>query len=142
MIRAVQHDLARSYCWTMAALETGVEQKADLVLLQEPLEDRGGIEISHSAHEIRKQMTVWTAVCKRSGLATDQQPHLSRGANNDLVVTDVQRRREKMTGMINIYDQNAVRTEDRQERKINWCGIIRQRGGTIPAGELNEHSCR
>jgi len=58
MIRAVQHNCARFYTWTMAALETEVERKADLVMLQEPLEESGGIGISHSAYEIRKQKRV------------------------------------------------------------------------------------
>jgi len=40
MIRAVPHYCARSYSWTMAALQTGVERKADLVMLQEPPEER------------------------------------------------------------------------------------------------------
>ena len=35
MIKAIQHNCARLYAWTMAALETGVDRKADLVLLQE-----------------------------------------------------------------------------------------------------------
>jgi hypothetical protein len=55
MIRAVQYNCARSYAWTIAALETGVEPKADLVMLQEPPEERGGIGMSHSAYEIRKR---------------------------------------------------------------------------------------
>jgi len=62
MIRAIQHNCARSYRWTMAALETGVDRKADLVLLQEPLGDKGRIGISHTAYGIRKRKTVWTAV--------------------------------------------------------------------------------
>ena len=52
MIRAVQHNCARSHTWNMAPLETGVERRADLVMLQEPQEERGGIGISHSAYEI------------------------------------------------------------------------------------------
>jgi hypothetical protein len=42
----------------MGALETGVEPKTDLVMLQKPLEERGGIGISHSAYEIRKRNRV------------------------------------------------------------------------------------
>jgi endonuclease/exonuclease/phosphatase (EEP) superfamily protein YafD len=127
----------------MAALETGVERKADLVMLQEPPEERGGIGISHSAYEIRKQKRVWTAVRKGSGLATDERTNLSRGTNDDVIVTDVKRRGEKMTRVINIYDQRDVRTRERQARKINWSRIIRQRGGgTILAGDFNAHSRR
>jgi len=73
----------------MAALETGVDRKADLLLLQEPPGKKGRIGISHPAYEIRKQKRVWTAVRKGSGLATDERSDLSRCANDDVMVTDV-----------------------------------------------------
>jgi hypothetical protein len=127
----------------MAALETGVERNADLLMLQEPPAERGGIGISHLAYEIRKRQRVWTAVPKASGLASDKRTDLSRGANDDVIVTDVQRRGEKMMRVINIYDQRDVRTRERQARKTNWSRIIRQRGGgTILAGDFNAHSRR
>jgi hypothetical protein len=47
MIKAALHNCARSSAWTMAVLETGVEQKAHVVTLQEPLGESGGIGISH-----------------------------------------------------------------------------------------------
>jgi hypothetical protein len=34
MIRVIQHNCARSYEWTIAALETVVERRADVVCLQ------------------------------------------------------------------------------------------------------------
>jgi len=120
MIRAIQHNCARSYAWTMAALETGVDRKADLVLLQEPPGEKGRIGISHPAYEIRKRKRVWTAVRKGSGLATDERTHLSRGANDDVMVTDVRRRGENMTRIINVYDQRDVQTGERRARKLNW----------------------
>jgi len=36
MISVIQHNCARSYEWTIAALETGVKRRADVVCLQEP----------------------------------------------------------------------------------------------------------
>jgi len=55
MIRVIQHICARSYELTMAALETGVERRADVVCLQEPPRERGEIGISYSGYEIRKR---------------------------------------------------------------------------------------
>jgi hypothetical protein len=55
MIRVMQHNCARSYEWTIAALETGVERRADLVWLHEPLAEGEEIGISHSAYNIRKE---------------------------------------------------------------------------------------
>jgi hypothetical protein len=86
----------------MAAVETIVERKADLGMLQEPPEERGAIGISHSAYEIRKRKRVWTAVRKESGLATDERTDLCRGVNDDVIVTDVKRRGEKMMRGVNI----------------------------------------
>jgi len=127
----------------MAALETGVKRKADLVMLQKPPEERGGNGIRHSAYEMRKRKRVWTAVSKGSRLATDERTDLSRGANDDVIVTEFKRRGEKMTRVIYIYDQRDMRTMERQARKIHWSRIIRQRGGgTILAGDFNAHSRR
>ena len=102
MIKAIQHNCARSYEWTIAARETGVEHRADVVCLEEPPRERGGIGISHSAYEIRKRKRVWTAIRKGSGLVVDEWTDLSRGANNDVIVTDVRRRGEKITRIVSI----------------------------------------
>jgi hypothetical protein len=76
--------------------------------------------ISHPAYEIRKRKRVWTAVRKGSGLATDGRTELSRGAYDDVMVTDIRRRGEKMTRIINGYDQRDVQTGERRARKLNW----------------------
>jgi hypothetical protein len=58
MIGAVQHNCARSYEKTFAALETGVEPRVYIVYLQEPPRERSGFEINHTAYEIRQRNTV------------------------------------------------------------------------------------
>jgi len=120
MIRAIQHNCATSYGWTIAALETEVDQKADLVLLQQPPWEKGRLGISHLAYEITKRKRVWIAVCKGSGFATDELTDLSTGANIDVGVTDVKRRGGKMTRIINVYDQRDIQTGERQARKPKW----------------------
>jgi len=91
MIRVIQHNCARSYEWTIAALETGVEGRADVVCLQEPPRERGEIGIGHSADEIRERKRSWTVIRKGSGLVIDEQTNLSGGANEDVIATDVRR---------------------------------------------------
>jgi len=39
----------------MAALQMGVERKADVVYLQEPPIETAGIRISHSAYDVKKR---------------------------------------------------------------------------------------
>jgi hypothetical protein len=64
--------------------------------------------------EIRKRKRVWTAIRKGSGLVADEQDNLSRGANRDVIATDVRRRGEKITGIVTIYDQNDARWGERE----------------------------
>jgi len=141
MIKAIQHNCARSNEWTIAALETGVERKADVVYLQEPPRERGGCGISHSAYEIRKRKRVWTAIQKGSRLVVDERTDLSRGAHDDVIVTDVRRRGEKITRIVNVYDQRDTQSGERQAQKVNWQSVVRQ-GGTVLAGNFNAHSSR
>ena len=141
MIRVFQHNCARSYEWTIAALETGVERRADIVCLQEPPRERGGIGISHSAYEIRKRKRVWTAIPRGSGLVVDERTDLSRGANEDVIANDVRMRGERITRIVNVYDQKNTHSGERPARKLNWQRVIRQ-GGTVLAGDFTAHSKR
>jgi len=77
MIRVIQHNCTRTYEWTFAALETGVELRADIVCLPEPPGSRGEIGISHSAYKICKRKTVRTAIRKGRGLVVDERTDLS-----------------------------------------------------------------
>jgi hypothetical protein len=54
MSKAIHHNGARSYKWTIAALEMGVKHLADQVCLNEPLRQSGGCGISHAKNEIHK----------------------------------------------------------------------------------------
>jgi hypothetical protein len=119
MIRVIQNNCTRSYEWTITALKTGVERRADVVCLQEPPRERGEIGISHSAHEIRKIKRVWTAIRKGSGLVVDEWTDLSRGANDDVIATDVRRRGEKITRIVNIYNEKDARSGERPARKLD-----------------------
>jgi hypothetical protein len=75
-------------------------------------------------------------------LETDQRKDLNRGANDNVKVTDVQRRGEKMTRINNVYNQRDFQTGERRVRKLNWHRAIQQGGGTIIAGDINAHSLR
>jgi len=59
-------------------------------------------------------------VRKGSDLAMDAWTDLSRGANNDGMVTDINRTGEKMTRIINVYDQRDGQTGERRPRNLNW----------------------
>jgi len=140
MIRAIQHNCARSNAWNIAELETVVDRKADLVPLQEPIRETWRIGISHLAYDNRKQTRIWNVVRQGNGLATDQRTELSRGANDDVMVTDVKGRTEKMTRIINICYRRDILTGESRVRNLNWHRAIRQEGCTIIVGNINAHS--
>jgi len=143
MIGVIQRNCARSYEWTIAGLETGVERSADVLCLQQPPRERGEIGISHSAYDIRKRKQVWTAIQKGSGLVVNEKMDLSRGANDDVIATDARRSGEKITRIVNIYDQKDAQLGERERpvRKLNWQRVIQQ-GGTVLEGDFNAHSKR
>jgi hypothetical protein len=107
--------------------------------LKEPPRERKGFEIRHTAYEIRERTRVWTAVRKGSGLAVDERTDLSKGGNDDVIVTDVRRKGEKITRIVNIYDQNDTQSRERPARKLRWQQIILQ-GCTVLTGDFNAHS--
>ena len=62
---------------------------AHVVSLEEPPRETGGIGISHSVYELRKRNIICTATWKGSCLEVDEWKHLTSGANNDVIATDV-----------------------------------------------------
>jgi hypothetical protein len=78
--------------------------------LQDPPRERerGGVGISHSAYQIRKRKRVWTAIPRGSGLVVDERTDLGTGANEDVIATDVRRRGERITRIVNVYDQKKT----------------------------------
>ena len=71
----------------------------------------------------------------------DEQTDLSRGANDDVIVTDVRRSGEKITRIVIVYDQRDTQSGERQAQKVNWQRVVRQ-GGNVVAGDFNAHSSR
>jgi hypothetical protein len=108
MIRVIQHNYARSYDWRIAALQMGVERRADVMRFQQPTSEGGGIGISHSAYERRQRKTLWTAIRRGSGLVVVEWTDFSRGAKKDLIATDVRRKGEKFTWIANVEDQKMT----------------------------------
>jgi hypothetical protein len=80
--------------------------------------------MSHLAYEIIQITTVWTAIGKESGLVVDERKDLSRGAYDNVIVTDIRRRREMITSIVNIYDQRETQSGERQPRKVNCQRVI------------------
>ena len=56
---------------------------------------------------------MWTAIWKGSGLMVDERTDLCRGANSDVIVTDIRRRGEKIMGIVNVYDEKDTQSGER-----------------------------
>jgi hypothetical protein len=83
------------------------------------------------------------AIRNGSGLVVDERKDLSRGASDDVIASDVRRRGEKLTRIVNIYNQHNTQSGERERltRKLNWKRVIPP-GGTVLAGNFNAHSKR
>jgi hypothetical protein len=80
-------------------------------------------------------------VPKGSGFETNERTELSENALCDVIVVDIKRMGEKMTRIVNIYDQKEWETAERPARRLSWQRIIRQGGGgTVLEGDFNAHS--
>jgi hypothetical protein len=72
-------------------------------------------------------------------LVVNQRTDLSRGANGDVVATDLRRKGESITRIVNSYNQMNTHSGERPARKLNWQRLIRQ-GSTVVAGDFNPDS--
>jgi len=140
-MRVIQHRCARLYEWTIAALAKAVDCRTDVVCLQEPLRDRGGVGINHTAYEIRKRNRVWMAIRKGSGLLVEQRTGSNWGANDNVIVTDVSRSGENIPRIVNIDDRRDTQSGGSQARKLDWQKVIPERESVLQ-GDSNAHSGR
>ena len=107
--------------------------------MQVPPRVRANIGISHSPFKIIIKNTVWTPILKQSGLVVDEHTDLSRGANEDVIATDVRTAGENITRKGNVYHQTDRQSGERPAQKVNCQRVIRQ-GGTVLKGDINTHS--
>lgn len=69
----------------------------------------------------------------------DERKDFSRGATNNVIVTVVRMRGEKLTRMVNVYNQKDTESGERPARKLNWQCITRN-GANVLIGDFNMHS--
>jgi len=56
----------------------------------------------------------------------DERTDSSRGANNDVIVTNGRKREEKIKIIVNVFDQKDTQSEERPARELNWLSVIRR----------------
>jgi len=74
-------------------------------------------------------------------LVVDEQTDSSRGANDDVIATDVRRRGERILRIANVCDQKKTHLRESPAREWTWRRVIRQ-GSTVLARDFIPHSIR
>jgi hypothetical protein len=69
----------------------------------------------------------------------DEHTDLLTAVNDDVIVTDVRKRGEKLSRIVNDEDQRDTQSGERQAKNLHWQSVIRQ-GRTVLAGDYNSHS--
>ena len=69
----------------------------------------------------------------------DELTDLSGGGYDNVIDTNIRRSGEKITWIVNGYDQTTAHSAERPARKLNCHSVLRQ-GGTVLAGDINGHS--
>lgn len=76
---------------------------------------------------------------KGCGLAVDEQIHMTQGGNDDVIVTDVLTRGEKVTRIVNVNIEQDTKSRERPAQKLRWQRSI-WKGRTVLAGDCNAHT--
>lgn len=100
----IQHTGVWSYKCTIETLELGVEFRSDVSCVQQPAIEKEGIGISHRVSNISKRKRLWTVISEGSDLWVYELRESSRGANENVIATDVRRTGQTITLIVNFYD--------------------------------------
>jgi len=80
-------------------------------------------------------------VPKGSGCGINKRTELSQNARGDVIVVDIKNRGEKITRIVNIYEEREGESGERPAGRLNWQTIIRQEGGGLaPEGDFSAQS--
>jgi hypothetical protein len=109
----------------MATLETGVEWMADGVGRQEPLRDGAESGIGHRAYDFMKRRRVWMASTKGSSHTKNEPTDFSQNDDADQLIVNINRSREQMIRIVNIYELKTGETGERAARRLDWQIVIR-----------------
>ena len=145
----IQHNCARSYEWTMAVLETGISEGADVVCIQEPVKSRA---IRHPGFHL-----IWpadpngrtlTAIRVDRKIEINIREDLAQESLGDVQVFDLliqENKQKRKVRLVNVYCQ-AVFGDNSSRRPAESIECDAVMGSaprtTIICGDMNAHSQR
>jgi hypothetical protein len=113
----------------MAVSETGVECEADVLCPVERPRAISANRNSHSAHDIGKGKRVSTSARNGRGQTTIERTNLSKNTDDDIIVFDINRRRENLIWIVIVYNHRAREAGEKPAGRQNRQKMMRQVGG-------------
>jgi hypothetical protein len=96
------HNCGRGYAGTMMALEKGIVWEADVVMMQEPVIEREGYNISHPGYKLVRGGRTITTMGRDIHLEFTE---VEIGGERDIQVFDVVYPSGRKMRLVNVYDQ-------------------------------------
>jgi len=112
-------------------LQSVVELRTELVLIQEPREGKDGTASHPGFRNIMKEMKVWIAVSNEARCRID--PVDVGGGEGYVQVVDITVSQQKIR-VVSMYDQEMTGSNRKPAEEINWSRLIR--GRCIAAGDM------
>jgi len=126
----------------MGVLETGIVWGADVVMMQEPYEEREGYNISHPGYRLIRGGRTMTAIRRDTHLEFSE---VDKGGDGDVHVFDIRYPSGRKMRLVNVYDQRkqegGVRSQGRPAQTARWSEIMEQEK-ILLGGDWNAHSDR
>jgi len=141
-VKCIMHNCGRGYDATMIALEKGIVWGADVVMMQEPVVEKEGYNISHPGYRLVRGGKTMTAIRRDTHLECSE---LDMGGDGDVQVFDIQYPSGREMRLVNVYDQlrqvEGVRSQGRPAQAARWKEIM-GRNKIRLEGDWNAHSDR
>ena len=126
----------------MIALEKGIVWGADVVMMQEPVVEKEGYNISHPGYRLVRGGRTMTAIRRDTHLEFSE---VNMGGDGDVQVFDMKYPLGRKMRLVNVYDQlrqvGGVRSQGRPAQTARWTEIMGQ-NKILLGGDWNAHSDR
>src|ERR1700712_5015671 len=128
----LQHNCAAGGQVVEAVLQSAVELRAEIVLIQEPREGNDGTVSHPGFRNILKEKKVWIAISNKAKCRVD--PVDVNGGEGYVQAVDITIN-GKTIRVVNVYDQKVPHSNRKPAEEINWSRLIR--GRCVVAGDMN-----
>jgi len=140
MVKCIMHNCGRGYDATMMALEEGIVWGADVVMMQEPHEEREGYNISYPGYRLVRGGRTMTALRRDTHL---EFLEVDKGGDRDIQVFDIKYPTGRKMRLVKVYDQlrqeGGVRSQGTPAQTARWREIMEQ-DKIVLGGDWNAHS--